>query len=115
MCSKCKKLSLKREVLHEIWTIFRPDIAKRMSGNLAVESMLKFAVFSKLKSERNFNRQVQNVTGPEKKHVQLQNARPLCTTTNLDANWNALTGLYLAFYRQQPYKSFTVNLQFCLL
>ena len=28
MCSKCKKLSLEREVLHEIWTIFSQDIKK---------------------------------------------------------------------------------------
>ena len=46
------KLSLEREVLSEIWTIFRGDIAKRISGNLAVESILKFTAFSKLKTEK---------------------------------------------------------------
>ena len=71
MCSKCKKLSLEPEVLHENWMILRGDIAKRISGNLAVESILKFTVFSKLKTERNFNRQGQNVTGPENKQLQL--------------------------------------------
>ena len=69
MCSKCKKLSLEREVLHEIWTIFRGDIEKQKSGNFAVESIVKFTVFSKLKTERNFNREVQNVTGPESNHL----------------------------------------------
>ena len=58
MCSKCQKLSPEREVLLEIWTIFRGDIAKRISGNLAVESILKFTVFSKLKTERDFTRHV---------------------------------------------------------
>ena len=38
----------KREVLLEIWTIFRGDIAKRITGNLTVESILKFTVFSRL-------------------------------------------------------------------
>ena len=71
MSSKSKKFSREREVLNEIWTIFRGDTAKRISGNLAVESILKFTVFSKLKTERNFNPQVQNVTGPESKHLQL--------------------------------------------
>ena len=33
----------------------------------AVESILKFLVFLKLKTERNFNREVQNVAGPESK------------------------------------------------
>ena len=46
-CSKCKKFSLEREALHEIGTIFRGDIEKRISGNFAVESILKFALFSK--------------------------------------------------------------------
>ena len=46
MCSNYYK------VLHEIWTIFRGDIAKCISGNLAVESILKFTVFSKLKTEK---------------------------------------------------------------
>ena len=58
-----------RGVLHKIWTIFRGDIEKRISGNFAVESILKFTVFSKLKTERNFNREVQHVTGPESKHL----------------------------------------------
>ena len=68
------KLSLEREVLREIWTIFRGDIAKRISGNLTVVSKLKFTAFSKLKTEEKFNQQVQNdqnVTGPESKHLQL--------------------------------------------
>ena len=65
------KLSLEREVLREIWTIFRGDIAKRISGNLTVVSKLKFTAFSKLKTEKKFNQQVQNVTGPESKHLQL--------------------------------------------
>ena len=30
-----------------------------------MESVLKFLVFVKLKTERNFNREVQNVAGPE--------------------------------------------------
>ena len=47
----------------------------RMSGNLAVESILKFTVFSKLKTEKKFNRRVQNVTGPESEHVQLPDKR----------------------------------------
>ena len=42
----------RRGVLHEIWTIFRGDIAKRISGNLAVESVLKLTAFSKLKTEK---------------------------------------------------------------
>ena len=37
----CSKLSLEREVLHEIWTIFPGDIEKRISENFAVESILK--------------------------------------------------------------------------
>ena len=41
----CSKLSLEREVLHEIWTIFPGDIEKRISENFAVESILKFTVF----------------------------------------------------------------------
>ena len=41
MCSKCKKLTLQREVLHEVWTIFSRDIEKCVSGNFAVESILK--------------------------------------------------------------------------
>ena len=41
----------------------------RISGNFAVESILKFTVFSKLKTERNFNREVQSVTGPESGHL----------------------------------------------
>ena len=57
-CSKCQKLSLEREVLRKVWTIFRRHIAKRISGNLAVEPILKFTVFSKLKTEKHFNRQV---------------------------------------------------------
>ena len=69
MCSKCKELSLERGVLHKIWTIFRGDIEKRISGNFAVESILKFTVFSKLKTERNFNREVQHVTEHESKHL----------------------------------------------
>ena len=69
MCSKCKKLSLEREVLHEIWTNFPEDIEKRISENFAVESILKFTVFSNLKTERNFYREVQNVTEPESKHL----------------------------------------------
>ena len=90
------KLSLEREVLREIWTIFRGDIAKRISGNLTVVSKLKFTAFSKLKTEKKFNQQVQNVTGPESKHLQLP--EPIVVyTTNLDANWNTLTGLCLAF------------------
>ena len=40
-CSKCKKLSLEREALHEIRTIFRGDIDKWISGNFAVGSILK--------------------------------------------------------------------------
>ena len=65
MCSKCKKLSLEWEVL--------ADFSQRYSKkwiwrNFAVESILKFTVFSKLKPERNFNREVQSVTGPESKH-----------------------------------------------
>ena len=55
--------------------IFHRDIAMRISGNLAVESILKFTVFSKLKTEKKFNRRVQNVTGPESKHVQLPDKR----------------------------------------
>ena len=55
--------------------IFHRDIAMRMSGNLAVESILKFTVFSKLKTEKKFNRRVQNVTGPESEHVQLPDKR----------------------------------------
>ena len=68
MCSKRKKLSLEREVLLKIWAIFRGDIEKRIAGNFAVESILKFLVFLKLKTERNFNQEVQNVAGPESKH-----------------------------------------------
>ena len=64
-------LSLEPEVLHENWMILRGDIAKRISGNLAMESILKFTVFSKSKTERNFNRQGQNVTGLENKQLQL--------------------------------------------
>ena len=46
------QLSLSREVLHEIWTNFPGDIEKRISENFAVESMLKFTVFSKLKKNK---------------------------------------------------------------
>ena len=82
----CSEMCNERGVLHEIWTIFRGDIAKRISRNLAVESILKFTVFSKLKTEKKkCNRQVQNVTGPESKHLQLPVRRSLYTT-NLDAN-----------------------------
>ena len=63
------QLSLEREVLHEIWTNFLGDIEKRISENFAVESMLKFTVFSKLKKRKKFYREVQNVTGPESKHL----------------------------------------------
>ena len=59
---------LERDVLLKIWAIFRGDIEKRISGNFALESILKFLVFSKLKTERKFNREVQNVAGPESKH-----------------------------------------------
>ena len=56
MCSKCEKLaeklSLEREVLYKIWTVFRGDIEKLISEKFAVESILKFTVFS------NFNREV---------------------------------------------------------
>ena len=34
-----------------------------------MESVLKFTVLSKSKTERNFNREVQSVTGPESKHL----------------------------------------------
>ena len=34
-----------------------------------MESILKFTVSSKLKTERNFNREVQSVTGPESGHL----------------------------------------------
>ena len=64
MFSKRKKLSLEREVLLKIWVIFRGDTEKRISGNFAVESILKFLVFLKLKTERNFNREVQNAYMP---------------------------------------------------
>ena len=56
MCSKCEKLaeklSLEREVLYKIWTVFLGDIEKLISEKFAVESILKFTVFS------NFNREV---------------------------------------------------------
>ena len=56
MCSECEKLaeklSLEREVLYKIWTVFRGDIEKLISEKFAVESILKFTVFS------NFNREV---------------------------------------------------------
>ena len=51
---KCVQLSLEREVLHEIWTNFPGDIEKRLSKNFAVESILKFTVFSKLKKRKKF-------------------------------------------------------------
>ena len=68
-CSKCKKFSLEWEGFHEIWKIYRGDIEKRISGNFAAESILKFTVFSKLKTERHFNPEVQSVTGPESGHL----------------------------------------------
>ena len=34
-----------------------------------MESILKFRVSSKLKTERNFNREVQSATGPESGHL----------------------------------------------
>ena len=56
MCSKCEKLaeklSLEREVLYKIWTVFLGDIEKLILEKFAVESILKFTVFS------NFNREV---------------------------------------------------------
>ena len=56
MCSKCEKLaeklSLEREVLYKICTVFRGDTEKLISEKFAVESILKFTVFS------NFNREV---------------------------------------------------------
>ena len=86
-CSKCKKLSLEREALHEIRTIFRGDIDKRISGNFAVESILKFTLFSKLKTERSFHREVQNVTGPESQASLTRGTDPKWLyPTNLDAN-----------------------------
>ena len=42
MCSKCKKLSHERKVLHETWTIFRGDISKRISKNFIMDSTAKF-------------------------------------------------------------------------
>ena len=92
-CSKCKKLSLEREALHEIGTIFRGDIEKRISGNFAVESILKFALFPKLKTERNFHREVQNVTGPESQVSLTRGTDAKLYPTNLDANWSTLTRL----------------------
>ena len=34
-----------------------------------MESILNFTVFSRLKTERHFNGEVQSVTGPESKHL----------------------------------------------
>ena len=78
-----------------------------------------YGVF-RVKTERNFNRQVQSHAkrnAPESKHLQLpaRTDRRSLKTTTLDANWNTLTGLFLAFYRRQPYKCFTVNLPICLI
>ena len=92
-CSKFKKLSLEREALHEIGTIFRGYIEKRISGNFAVESILKFALFPKLKTERNFHREVQNVTGPESQVSLTRGTDAKLYPTNLDANWSTLTRL----------------------
>ena len=120
----CQKLAAERkycrlfwlEILEQVEIIFRGDIAMRISGNLAVESILKFTVFSKLKTEK-------KVIGECKMWLDLKvsmfnsqtSDRRSLYATNLDANWNTSTGLCLAFYRRQPYKSFTVNLQICLL
>ena len=87
--SEMCKLSLEWEVLLEIWTIFRGDIEKWIWGNFPVVSILKFTVFSKLKTERHFNREVQSVTGSLTRRTDAKWLYP----TNLDANWNTLTGL----------------------
>ena len=50
--------------------LFLAEILKsEYAGNFAVESILKFTLSSKLKTERNFNRVVQNGTGPQSKHL----------------------------------------------
>ena len=75
---------------------FFADILKSKYQEIffAIESILKFTLFSKSKTERNFHREVQNVAGPESQ------ASLTCGTdakwlypTNLDANLSTLTGL----------------------
>ena len=120
MFSKCTKLSLEQEVLHEIWTIFPGDMAKRISGNLVVESVLECTAFSELKPKEILIgkcKVMQNVNAPESKHLQLpaRTDRRSLKTKTLDANWNTLTGLFLAFYRRLPYQCLRVNLPICLI
>ena len=80
--------------MHEIRTIFRGDIDKRISGNFAVESILKFTLFSKLKTERSFHREVQNVTGPESQaSLTRGTGAKWLYPTNLDANLSTLRWL----------------------
>ena len=73
---------------------FEEILKKEYHENFAVESILKFALFSKLKTERNFHREVQNVTGPESQ-VSLTRGTDAkwLYPTNLDANWSTLTRL----------------------
>ena len=74
--------------------VFRGDIEKQISGNFAVESILKFTLFSKLKTERNFHREVQNVTGPESQgSLTRETDEKWLYPTNLDTNLSTLSGL----------------------
>ena len=54
MCSKCMKLSLEREVLHEVWTIFRGDIAKRTSLNFSLGVHFEMYDVFKVKNRKKY-------------------------------------------------------------
>ena len=92
-----QKLVAERNYCQLLWNVFKMQkIISRtrgfgwISGNLAVQSILKFTAFSKFKTKNRFNRQVQNVTGSESKYLQLpETIRGRCIRT--DPNWNTLT------------------------
>ena len=65
-CSKCKKLSLERDLDDFSRRHCKANIRKFSRG---VRTKI-YDVF-KVKNRKNFNRQVQIVTGPESKHLQL--------------------------------------------
>ena len=54
MCSKWMKLSLEREVLHEVWTIFRGDIAKRTALNVSLGVHIEMYGVFKVKNRKKY-------------------------------------------------------------
>ena len=66
MCSKCKKLGVAWNLDDSSQRYCKANIRKFSRG-----VHTEITVFSKLKTERNFNLQGQNVTEPESKYLQL--------------------------------------------